>query len=329
MSRILTPYYRTILEPEICSLEPETNHTPYELFCLHTQMQIAFVEYELVLSTVQDHGRMVWSIGFLLDGKEQTLNSTQLTKANSVLSRAIGPYNHACILLSSGTPIPYRDRMLPEVWLQSVMSFLPVPSEYQPFVSRDEHLYLYLRMTSDDYHEQYENLFLALIDRLVDWYERGVIACTAPFAQRWSLVPDIYDNDPVISFTPEQLLREVTLLPDTLEQGWQNRLPQILELEYTGQTLREGYGLYRPSWFCSGIRDKVEFLISRQADQDDVILYAPNLSKIQQDKIIERLAPGITFDRNGVVVPRDSLGERPMDTLLEWDAVIRRVVYAM
>ena len=330
MSRILTPYYRTILEPEICSLEPETKYTSYELFCLHTQMQMAFEDYELVLSTVEDHGRMVWSIRFLVDGKEQTLTPTQLGKANSVLAQAVGGYKDACILLSSGTLIPYKDRMLPEVWLQSVLSFLPVPEEYQPFVSRGDHLYLYLRISSDDYRKEYEDLLFSLIDRLVEWYDRGVIACTAPFGQRWRLVADIYDNDPVITFTPERLLREVVLLPDQLEQGWERRLPQILEEEYTGQTLREGYGLYRPTWFAGGIRDRVGFLIERQVDQEDVILYNPNLTKNQQERILQTLAPWkVSFTAEGVIIPRDALGDQPMDVILEWDAVIRKIRFVV
>lgn len=245
----LTPYFYPLitLNTSMCSQEESPNYNEYNLFCLQTRLRPVLEKLGLAHASINyvpvQRGPRFY-IGVMLSDAGLRISLTQHQKNeldNKI--RYITTINvTSCLLFSSSTQIWVGNKYIPNLWILSILHYLPVDSTLNPYVNEMD-LYVDLSKFAD-YNQRYELLYKQIIIQLQWYYQAGAVVCNANFAEQWGLVAQILVG-----------------LKKIRDQG------DALEDDLIGE-LTDDIGVYVPKW--QDIRfapDRVTFLTDRMAGQ--------------------------------------------------------------
>lgn len=222
-----TPYYNTKVDISYtkCGNMSSSNYQPYNLFCLITQLETFLAErgrpQSLSCISVEENSRMELKV------KTTLSDPSEISQAQAELDDIINNRPLFSLLFSVRLNQKY-----PQSWLRTILPFLPLPSDFNPFIYRNN-LYVNLAL-SDNFLVLYKVLLIQLEKTLAEWYDEGYVVNAEEIGKSWNLIC-LHDKDPF-----------------------------QLEIENTS--------LYRPSWQDKRFAPQaVEFLLSRLRGEKEIV----------------------------------------------------------
>lgn len=186
---ISTPYYRSLTLPAKigCVDLPDANYGPYDLFCLNTRLYpIVYSMFgrdvEIILRSVYENDRMELKVN--ITGIKQDQENRDLSSVNDAVNKILSEHMGYCLIdkyelyLSSG-------KKYPKDWFYSVIPFVDLPTEYNPFISSNG-IYLAFNPFSE-YNIAYNQVVKTLLDTIQKYYREGVVYGAGNIAEQWKL----------------------------------------------------------------------------------------------------------------------------------------------
>lgn len=285
---VLTPYFypQVNVSATGCTDEEDPNYDEYHLFCLRTRLRPFLERYispQLTIEFVPTQRGQRFYIGVRLTdaGQRAEISASQQRRLEEKVEEIVTSNRTYCLLYSADADL-YLDRTycrkkIPAIWILSVLPYLPIDPETNPYVD-DTHLFVDLTIYPD-YDLRYEQMYNQIEKTLRDYYRQGAIVCNASFADDWGLYPYILLG-----------------LSSIQNEG------ELLEDEAIAE-LTDSNGLYLPTW--EDVRfapDRVEFLIARMAG-DPIIRIQVHPSPSKKAAIAKLLAGrSFLFDQDALIL---------------------------
>jgi hypothetical protein len=191
MNSIMLPYFKDI--PEMTELkqtpEMDTFYTPYQLFCISNRLQnrlLNRLNSELVVGFVSDYTYNKANISIrLTDGGDPVYISDEMRETlNSWLEDILGDYALWAILFTNRPIYSSSYGYLSSDWISTMLPFLNIPEEYQPFVRHNK---LYVNLSKvEGFTDIYNSLLRKSQNELLYMYGNGYLHLPSEAERRLS-----------------------------------------------------------------------------------------------------------------------------------------------
>lgn len=201
---VRTPFFRSINEisPFGYTQEPDLNYTPYDLFCLTTKLlfrlnRVGITDYPKLVSQELD-GRMVVTVKLLRGDKFLELSQSEVTQLQQFVDWALATSPHHCVVFSLGInhitatinptlrPSSETPSFYPRGWLTSIIPYLQIPVEYNPFIDNSA---IFVELQPDNlFNSTYDQLLQSIYSQFESLYNIGSVVCNKYLAARWNLI---------------------------------------------------------------------------------------------------------------------------------------------
>lgn len=239
-----TPYYNTIIEIPLtsCGNMSSSNYTPYNLFCLTTQIETFLAEKErsqvINRITIEEDGKMAMKFVTYLQGEE-------LEMAQAEMDKIVNNSPFFCVLYSARLENKY-----PASWVRNLLPFIEISGYYNPYVYEDR-LYVNLALTND-YMKIYDSLYKNVQKQLKKRYKQGCILEAQSIVNDWSLYAiDIDESLFIPTWKDKRFAPDITYFLHTRLYGdkiIKFKLPHSLPMMHNIALY-----LHRPFYFVSEI----------------------------------------------------------------------------
>ncbi len=193
-----TPYYREMPSSNLFGYEGrgDSNYKPYNVFCLESRLspiisKLLGNNINLIFKSVKENNRMALKIELVevADAThigEAILNHTVVLndKLQDEVDRIVTENMKYC-LISRDNLYQIADKKYPKGWFNSVVGYIPLPSEYNPFI-RPEGIYLIFNPDSD-YKKEYNRLVGNVLDTIKTYYKDGTVYGADSISVPWKL----------------------------------------------------------------------------------------------------------------------------------------------
>ncbi len=205
-SYVLLPYYRQFdtgtPEGAACREDPGAVGTPYDLFCVTSQIQ-ATVPYMVTTQPVISDQRADWAIVIYHNGNPWAMNEDQYASVKKMVNDIVGskPQSYEALLYQ-----PYTTDVVP-LWYQSwMLDTVNVDGKVRlgtnPYLFNMPCMYIDLRTPvkddewTFDYKSIYDDLQTSILLQLRDFYRQGVIKATEAYIEKLQLTKlAMFDDD--------------------------------------------------------------------------------------------------------------------------------------
>jgi len=230
---ILTNFYSTIVDPKSgCVQEPDTNYTPYLIFCLKTKLFpyiIDILGHDIIFSfdTVRIDKRLVVSINFYKDGNLFILSPEQKKLIRHHVDFLVYNEPKVCLLFWSRTTV-YLDNgfQIPIYWISKILPYIIVPKNINSYTNDigiyctlepDQTIYNTSLKIVDNNHvgtylNYYNIIVKGIIKQLKSYYSLGYVFGAKNIKIDWQLEP--IDKDELL-YRP--LWNDTRFAPDLVQ----------------------------------------------------------------------------------------------------------------
>lgn len=210
---LITPYYRslTVLSPspslacvpDKSIVDPNiatASYTPYDIFCLETRL------YPIIYQMLGRDILLLFQTKYVNDRMELTVQITKIQNINSLeevpkevnveltisqqqfldqtMDKITSEYMGYCLIDKQELYLSAQ-KVYPANWFYTMLQYIQLSSEYQPFISYQG---IYLSFDPDqDYRSLYLFICKYLLDKIDEYYKKGVIYGASSIAEDWSL----------------------------------------------------------------------------------------------------------------------------------------------
>jgi hypothetical protein len=197
---IRTTYFKYLTtEGESCIEPPEPNYTPYNLFCLHTQI------YPVIMSLLgknsgirfeskhHDNKLYVYIIP-IKEGERIKLTVFQKDLITTVMNEAttVNKLNF-CVLITADLKIISRYGIIPYDYKRSILEYINIEEKYNPYI-RDGHVYINL-IEEENYDKIYNEILINVMTQISTFYEKGYILHCDRIKDNWRLISQDEDRE--------------------------------------------------------------------------------------------------------------------------------------
>ena len=208
---LTTPYYRTLAPTNKlgCDDEPDFNYGPYDIFCMESRLypivsSLFNDDVDLVFKTINGNNRMdlvvtvpsVDNIEFLQDQLDKIITT-----------------DPGYCLIDQNELYLSSSRKYPRDWFNLMLSYVPVPTEYNPYV-RSNGIYISFNPLSD-FNTAYNDVCTDILKTLDRYYKEGVVFGAADISVPWKL--ERLDMDEVVPKLYKPLWSDKRFAPHIVE----------------------------------------------------------------------------------------------------------------
>ena len=198
---IPTPYYRTLAPTHSlgCDDQPDFMYGPYDIFCMETRLyptvyKLYDRDIELIFKRVHKNNRMEINID-LVEITDTSIEPTPNKKIHisdenrkileTAVDKIVTENVDYCLIDKNELYLSLPNRNYPQSWLNTILGYIPIPTEYNPFV-KQEGIYLSFNPGSD-YKTAYNEVVKSILDTMDTYYQNGVVYKAGNIAERWKL----------------------------------------------------------------------------------------------------------------------------------------------
>lgn len=188
---ILSSFYRPIITKSSgCNPEPINNYTPYNLFCIKTQLYPHIwntLGFDVVIkfSSVQVESNLYVSLEITDGNNIVKLNKEQDIHIGNILNNIISNSLQYCLLFSYLSPIYVYNKRVSTLWIKRILPYIHVPDRLDPYVNDNG---LYINMTNIHLYLDLYNLMAINVKRnICNMYKQGYITLASSIQDTWQL----------------------------------------------------------------------------------------------------------------------------------------------
>jgi hypothetical protein len=268
---LLTPYYRAASLEECQDQPRDANYNPYNLFCLQTRLLPYTQGKPISFSTIEDFeaGMQIMRIVIVLDKMDKEEQESLQNRVGEIL----GENPNYCALYNTHTVLFSGRTTIPKQWVRSILPYLQIPSEYNPYIVDGLLLVdLSQELNYDDIHQE---LTISVVDQLRSSFEDGTLVCSEQFAQQWQLdyIADglyqaSWDKPRIIQHKTKFLLDRLhklpwirlyiktTQSPEEEQSTWHTIMEELNKINFPLDALLfTGCGIIISSYYINNLQD--------------------------------------------------------------------------